>query len=220
MRGLSLRRRRLPSLTVGTEGVTLRSTPERWVTARFDEVVAALRYPDGSRTLLTDDGFFVPVEPEYWRDGREAVRAVDAAIPPERTVRIEPELTSKVDAVEEVAQRSIKRRWLVSEELEQLPQRLEEGETPLAFLSATKGVRAGLLVATDRRLIFNAKIFGEELLEWSYAEIAGMRRGRNILLWGSTLVVDTPTGEIAFGEVKKRDVEAFLAVVQPLLDAA
>jgi hypothetical protein len=218
MRGFSVKPKRLPSLTVGPDGITLRSTEERHVTARYEDCVAALRYPDGSRTLLTNDGFFLPIEPEVWRDGREAVRAVDAAIPAARTVRIEPELTGKVDAVEEVAHRSIKRRWLVSDELEHLPQRLEEGETPLAFLSATKGVRAGLLTATDRRLIFHAKIFGEEWLEWPYAEIRRMRRGRNV--WGSTLVLEGPSGEIAFGEVRKRDVDAFLEVVQPLLAAA
>lgn len=214
-RGFSLRPKRIPALVVGPEGVTLRSTPDRHVTARFDDCVAALRYPDGSRTLLTDDGFFLPVDPGLWRDGRDAVRAVDAAIPAARTVRIEPELTSRVDAVEEVAHRSVKRRWLVSEELEELPQRLEAGETPLAFLSATKGIRAGLLVATDRRLLFHAKIFGEEWLEWSYGQLRGMRRGRNV--WGSTLVVEAPGGDVSFGEVKKRDVDRFLDEVLPLL---
>ena len=50
-----------------------------------------------------------------------------------------------------------------------------EGERPLAFLSVTKGFRAGLLAATDRRLVFLARIFGEEWLEWPHDLITDVR---------------------------------------------
>ncbi len=213
--GLRIRRSGQPQLVVGVEGVMIQATPDRHVTARFDDCVVALRHPDGSRTLLTRDGFFVGVDPAVWRKGREAIRAIDAAVLPDLTVRMEPELTEKVDAVEEVAHESLKRRWLVDEELELLPERLEEGETPLAFLSATKGMRAGLLVATDRRLIFFARIFGEEWLEWPHRAITEVRRKRG--LWGAEIRITFEGDDITFHELKKRDVEAFLAVVQPLV---
>ena len=215
-RGFGVRRSRLPQLVVGDEGVVIRPSEDRHVTARFDDCVAALRTPDGTRTLLTRDGFYVTVDPSLWRDGREAVRAIDAALPDAVTVRMEPEETEKVDTVEEVADASLKRRWLVSEELELLPERLEEGELPIRFLSATKGMRAGLLAATDRRLVFFARIFGEEWLEWPYDRLRGLRRTRGLL--GTKLRLELDDGDVTFGELKKRDVDAFVAAVQPLLE--
>ena len=196
--------------------MTLRAEADRHVTALFDSCRLAIRYPDGSRTLLTDDGFFVPIEPDEWRDGRGIVRAVDAAIPEERTVRIDPEATQSLDAVEEVAHTWLRRRWLVSDELAGLPERLEDDERPLAFLSATKGVRAGLLAATDRRLLFFARIFGEEWIEWRLDEIAAVRGTRGPL-GGRRLLVSVGGEEVEFAELKKHDVERFVDVVAPLL---
>ena len=207
---------RLPQLVVGPDGVTLRTEPDRHVTALFDSCRLAIRYPDGSRTLLTDDGFFVPIEPEEWRDGRGIVRAVDAAIPEERTVRLDAEATQTADAVEEVAHAWLRRRWLVSDELAALPERLAEDERPLAFLSATKGLRAGLLAVTDRRLLFFARIFGEEWIEWRLDEITSVHGTRGPL-GGRRLLVSVGGEDVEFGELKKHDVERFVDLVAPLL---
>ena len=56
----------------------------------FDRCTVAIRYPDGSRTLITDDGFFAPIAPSDWKDGKDAVVAIDAAIPADRVVEMEP----------------------------------------------------------------------------------------------------------------------------------
>ena len=109
--GFRVRRSRLPQLVLGDEGVTIEVAEDRRITARFDECVAVLRYPDISRTLLTSDGFFVGIDPSHWRNGRAAIRAIDAALPAELMVRMEPELTERVDAVQEVADASFKRRF-------------------------------------------------------------------------------------------------------------
>jgi hypothetical protein len=215
-RGFGLRRSRLPQLVVGADGVVVRPSEERHVTARFEDCVVALRTPDGSRTLLTRDGFFVTIDPSLWRHGREVTRAIDEALPEAVTVRMDPGQTVRLEAVEEVAHASLKRRWLVSEELELLPDRLEEGELPIRFLSATKGIRAGLLAATDRRIVFLARIFGEEWLEWPYDRVRGLRRSRGF--WGAKLRIELEDGDVVFGELKKRDVDAFIAAVRPLLD--
>ena len=216
-RGFGFSPSRMPQLVVGSDGVMLRADPERHVIAPFDECVVALRYPDGSRTLLSRDGFFLGVDPALWRHGRDVIRAIDEAIPAELVVRIEPEVTEKVDAVEEVARESLRRRWLVSDELELLPERLEEGETPLAFLSATKGLRSGLLVATDRRLVFFAKIFGEEWREWPYADVREVRRRRRFL--GNQVVVEVAE-DVVFSEVKRDDAERFASIVRERLRGA
>ena len=210
-----VRRSRLPQLVLGDEGVMIEVAENRRVTARFDECVAVLRYPDTSRTLLTNDGFFVGIEPSHWRDGRAAIRAIDAALPAELTVRMEPELTERVDAVQELADASLKRGFAVDDELELLPERLEDGERPLAFLSTTKGFRAGLLIATNRRLIFFARFFGEDWLEWPYDTIQDVRIDPGRL--GSTLRVAAGGNVVSFREHKKSDGEAFVETVWPLL---
>jgi hypothetical protein len=208
---------RLPQLVVAPDGVTLRMEPDRYVTALFDTCRLAFRYPDGSRTLLTDDGFFVAIEPGEWRNGREIVRAVDAAIPEERTVRVDPAATRTVDTIEEVAKAWLRRRFYVSDELAELPERLEEGETPLAFLSVSKGVRAGLLAATDRRLLYLAQAFGEEWLEWRHGEITDVRGIRG--LTGHRLRISFEGGSVEFAEIKKRDVQRFVDLLGPLVDS-
>ena len=168
--GLRLRSGSLPELVVGDEGASVRVGDFR-TASRFDECVALLRYPDGSRTLLSKDGFFVVVDPSLWRKGSEAVAAVDAALPAELVVRMDPSLSERTDTVEEAAAEKLSRRWVVSDELELLPDRLEEGESVVTLCEGVKGLRAGLLVATDRRVIFVAKIRGETWLEFAYGEI-------------------------------------------------
>jgi predicted Zn-dependent peptidase len=213
--GLRLRRSGTPELVLGTDGVLLRPDPERHVTARFGDCAAVLRYPDGSRTILTDDGFFVAVDPSAWRKGAEIVRAIDAAVTAERVVRMEPELLDRVDSVEEVAQASLRKRGLVSEELELLPHRLEEGETPLAFLSTTMGWRAGLLAATDRRILFLARIIRETWVEWPYEDIKWVHVESK--RWGTKLRLGVPEGSVEFGEIKPEDAERFAEVVRERL---
>jgi len=128
---------------------------------------------------------------------------------------MEPELTERVDAVQELADGSFKRRFFVDDELELLPERLEDGERPLAFLSTTRGFRAGLLVATNRRLIFFALVFREDWLEWPYDAIQDVRIERARL--GSRLLVAAGGHVVFFREHKKRDGEAFVETVLPLL---
>ena len=215
-RGFGVRRSRLPQLVVGDEGVTIRTADASRITARFDECVVALRYPDTSRTLLTSDGFFVGVDPAMWRNGRDAVRAIDAALPPDLTIRMEPALTERVDAVHELADASLNGRRFVGEEVELLPERLEEGESPVALLSTTKGLRTGLLVATDRRLIFFARVLGEVWLEWDYGSIKDVRVRRGLL--GSVLrVLPAREEEITFSGHKRREAEAFVETVRQRL---
>ena len=214
--GTRLRRSRGTKLVLGAEGVLLQPEPDRHVAARFDRCAAVLRYSDGSRTLLTADGFFIAVDPSAWRSGDEIVRAIDAAIPDELVVRMEPELMVKTDAVEQVASEFLTSRKLVTEELELLPERLEDDEQPLAFLSTAKGWRAGLLVATDRRVFFLARIWRETWIEWDYAEIERIDvddKPKN-----TSVRIHARDGEAEFGEVKRHDADRFAAVARRGLD--
>ena len=205
--GVRLRRRGWePVLTVGEQGVTIAA--EQWrTTVAFDQCVALLRYPDDTRTLLGEDGYFAHVDPRAWRRGMDAAAAIDAAVPEELVIRMEPALTAHSDAVERVAAEKLKRRWVVSEELELLPGRLEHGETILTLCEASKGMRAGLLAVTDRRLIFFARIRKETWLEFTFGEIDRIEGSEGIL--DSTVKIEARGEEITFSGIapKERTLE-------------
>ena len=79
------------------------SGPRFRVTVPYDRCTVALRYADGERTLVSDDGFFAVVRPEEWKRGRDAVAAIDAAVPPALVAVMDPEPSEQVDSVDDAA---------------------------------------------------------------------------------------------------------------------
>jgi len=134
------------------EGVT--SARRDWaVTALYESTVLCMRAP-GARTLLTDDGFFLPIVADDWTHGDELLEEIDRAIPPELVVSESPGLDARADAVAELASATFKRTWLISDELAILPMLLEDGELLLVLAKASRGWKLGLVALTDRRLHF------------------------------------------------------------------
>ena len=123
------------------------------MTARYQSTVLCMRTP-GGRTLLTDDGFFLPIVADDWTHGDELLQDIDRAIPPELVVSDSPELDARVDAVTQLVSETFKRTWLISDELAVLPLLLEDGESLLALATASRGWKMGLIALTDRRLHF------------------------------------------------------------------
>jgi zinc protease len=200
--GLRLRRSATePELVVGAEGVMMTYGPSR-ITVPFDRCTLAMRYPDGSRTLISDDGFFARLSPSDWKDGKEAVAAVDAAIPADLVVEMEPELAEQMSSVDAAAA-TLNRRWTISEELEQLPERLEPDEQIVLMSEAARGMRLGLLVVTARRVIFFALIRGETWIELGYDEIESVSIRRTPLNQTLTLVRDGE--EVVLSDVSPSD---------------
>src|SRR5918999_1230093 len=69
LRGGRFRRRRgPPHVVAGEDGIMYVPVDGIEITVPFRACVAAVRRPDGSRTLLSDDGFFVTVERGTWED--------------------------------------------------------------------------------------------------------------------------------------------------------
>lgn len=201
--GLRLRRSDSePTLVVGQTGVMFTLGDLR-STVAFDECAVALRYPDGSRTLLSESGFFVGVDPQAWKDGDEAVAAIDAAVPEELVVRMEPVLAERTDAIEQLATEKLNRRWVVAEELQLLPERLGHDEEVVTLCEAMKGLRAGLLVATNHRVIFFARIGGETWLEFPYDTITRVQ-GKESLI-DSTVTLEARDEEITFRGIAPRE---------------
>jgi zinc protease len=68
-------------LHIGGEGITS-VDHGRPTTVRFDQVAAMMRWPDGARQLMGEDGFVVGVEPTFWNLDPGAIAAIDAAVHP------------------------------------------------------------------------------------------------------------------------------------------
>jgi zinc protease len=194
-----------PKLVLGEEGVMIEGPGSR-TAVRFDRCVAALRYQDGSRTLLSEDGFYLIVEPALWKGGAEIVAELDARVSPEVVVPVNPALIEQAESVERRAAEDLKRRWVVSDELEQLPSRLEPGEEIVTLCEAAKGMRAGLLVATDRRVIFFAIIRRETWLEFPYETVRSVDGSEGVRgVRDATVTIRTADEKLKFTGVVPRE---------------
>jgi predicted Zn-dependent peptidase len=192
------RQRGQPQLTSSADGVTLTSPTGSAITARFGSTVLCIREP-GARTLLTDDGFFVPVRASEWQDGEAVLAAIDAAIPVELVVSESAMLDANVDDVTRLAAATFKRTWHVSDELEALPGLLGDGEEVLALGAGNRGWRWGLLAVTDRRLCY---VYGSgdssKSLFLAREDVSGARAD------GSTLHVVVSGEDMKFTNVEPR----------------
>jgi hypothetical protein len=195
-RGLNLSRdARAVRLVVGSEGITHLGTDGTRSPVRWDECVAALRWADGTRGLWSADGFYVEVAPALWRRGGEIVAAIDSHVPSELVVRMEPEQEEAKARAEATLSRFVERGRSTSTEQDTLAQYLDQGETVVAALKATKLPRQGVLVLTDQRLLF---LFLDELREaLALADIRSV--GLQPALWFSPeLVVEAGANRYTF----------------------
>jgi hypothetical protein len=204
----SLRR---AELTASPEGVTLTSPAGTAITARFDSTVLCVREP-GTRTLLTDDGFFVPVTGSDWQDGEAVLASIDAAIPAELVVSESP----GADDVERLTAATFKRTWHVSDELAVLPGLLADGEKLLALGAASRGWRWGLIAVTDARFCFVYGDGSSRSLFVDREDVSGVR------VDGSTLHLTADGEDVELTSVEPRgkaeELARLLGTVSPGLD--
>ena len=172
-----------------------------WVTAPFDRTVLCIRSQD-ERTLLTDDGFFLPILARDWTHGAELVDEIDRAIAGELVVPDWPPPDARgATALHELALSTFRRTWLVSEELQLLPTLLEEGEVPLVLAKASRGWKLGLLALTDRRLHF---VYGDG----SKHSFAVSRETVGATAKGATLRLDLGEESVKLTDVDPKDQAA------------
>jgi zinc protease len=145
---------RKASLVVGDEGVTIQAPDGSGITALFADCALVVRDSEGSRLLVSDDGFFVPVDPTDWRKGKEAVALIDAAVDPALVVAGDPELERRREQVDRVAAACVPDLRWVGDELRALPGVLEDDEELLLVARASRSWRLGMAVLTERRLFF------------------------------------------------------------------
>ena len=77
-------------MIVGPEGVSWQNAEGRSLTVRFDDCVGVLAGSNGVRVLWGRDGFSVRVVPADWRGGPDAVARIDAAIPANLVLPLDP----------------------------------------------------------------------------------------------------------------------------------
>jgi len=195
---------RRTSLTVGADGVTWRTGDGSPYTILFEDLAVILRWPDGSRTLFGRDGTRFTVDPKDWRRGRRALVAIDARVAPELIVAMEPERTRATERVEAVASEKLKRRWVIEDELKLLPEALDADEELLTLAEANRGFRAGLLAATNRRVLWLYTFRREQRLEFAYEDIAHVRVEKK--LFETKLVLDLGDGKepVKFGDLSPK----------------
>ena len=174
-----------------------------WVTAPYERTVLCIRGED-QRTVLTDDGFFLPVFASAWTHGAELVDEIDRAIPTDLVVPDWPASDPRATAVGELARSTFRRTWLVSEELELLPTLLAEGEEPLVLAKASRGWKLGLVALTNRRLHF---VYGDG----SKHSFVVDRDSVSATAKGSTLTLDLGDESVKLTDVDPKDKAAELA---------
>ena len=213
-RGLRARLRRADRwghLVVGAEGVA-RITPAESLAIRFDECAALLRWTDGRRALWSRDGFYLELVPDEWQDGSELAARIDAAVPPERVVPMEPSLETLLAEVGEALEGKVKRGFTTSNEIDALPGLLADGERLTLASRADIGWRAGLLAVTDRRVLF---VYLDDVrLDLPLDSVRSATTGKS--MWsGSRIVVETGDGTHTFTNVPDDRVDEVAAALRP-----
>lgn len=202
LRGLNLgREARRTRLVVGDDGISVLTADGGAATVRFDECVAVERWASGARALWGADGFRVEVEPEAWRDGDRVVRTIDERISPTLVVPMEREVEERVAEIDVLAEAKVKRGWMTSDELRTLPALLAPGEQVVTLAQASKRWRSGVLVLTDRRLLF---LYLEDLVEEvDLSAITSVDATEKTWIGYSKLGVATVDGERTYTDIKE-----------------
>ena len=218
-RGILLRGdSRRTSLVVGADGVSITWPDGSLSTVHFATCVAMQTWADGTRLLWNEDGMRLFVDPELWRGGAEAVRAIDERVPATVVVPMDRELEERVAATDELLATKLKRRWLNADELRALPHHLRETEQLVSAAEASVGWRAGVLALTTERLLF--LYFGDVRTEIALGDVAAVRTERPRWFTDSKIVVTTPSGETAFRDVKPEErLEELAELIRERIEA-
>ena len=194
------------ALLLAPEGLSVESASGDRSTVLFADCELVLHWSDGSRTLFGRDGFKIHVDPTAWRKGNEIVASIDAELSPDLIVRMERELSDRISAVDSLVKEKLKRRWVVSEELDSLPELLEDDERLLTFAEANRGLRAGLLVVTDRRVLWVYAPKPERMLDVARADVRSVRARKGTpLLADAKVWVETPDEVVEFEDIVPRE---------------
>jgi zinc protease len=141
-------------LVVGNDGVTLVENGSPFTTVLFADCAALVRLPDGVRVLIGSDGQWIQFSWIEYRSGSRIISEIESRLPPHVIVDVAGDERRR--EVEDAVARCLTRRWVVFGELEALGDYLDRGEKIITMAEATRRLRGGVLLVTDRRLLFVA----------------------------------------------------------------
>jgi hypothetical protein len=106
-----------PTLTVSDEGLMLTRAPGEHVTVRYADTAVLLCWNDGKRSLISDDGFSVTLDPAQWKDSGAVLSAATARVPGNLVVPLDrpgpatpkPQPVSQADAGQQASAKPMNR---------------------------------------------------------------------------------------------------------------
>jgi zinc protease len=203
LRGLYGRRELRKARAVsGPEGVSLVAPDGQALTVFFADCVALAHWPDGTRGLWGEDGFYIEVDPSHWRGGKELARLIDESVAPELRVPMEPSFEDRAASVEGAAE-NIKRGWMTSDELAALPHVLAEDERVVSVVQASRRLKVGVAALTDRRFLF--LYFDDVLVDVPCAAITDVRSEGGSLLKDNSLSISTASETHEFSDLRPKE---------------
>ncbi|HYI20775.1 MAG TPA: hypothetical protein VD836_18810 [Solirubrobacteraceae bacterium] len=195
-------------LVVGDDGATL-VEDDGHVTVLWTDLAGVVREAPGQLLLVAADGAFLRLVIETWEDGEELEpllvdRAPEPGVVPGR-------LLARHEQIRSLASEQLPQPEAVVDLRDQVPALLVDGEEPRALAQARRGRGAGLLVLTDRRILFVAPE-GEEHWQALLPEITGASDSSGFAGMGKTrLRIATSEGEEEFKDVAPSErVDDFL----------
>lgn len=160
-------------LVVGEAGLTL-TDDDGVVTIPAGEVAFVSQGSGGALTVHGVDGSWVEIDPAALQEG-DAFRSALGTLSPDPYV---PSADERAGLVRRLAAEQLERHWTVRDELDLPPELLADDEQPRLIAEADRGARTGLLVLTDRRVLFVYEgLRKEEFLQFPLAEIRGAEGG-------------------------------------------
>ncbi len=76
------------TLVLGADGIVWTPDDRHHRTIRWDDVEACLTFDNGKRIVMANSGATVAVTPWHWQSGHDLPRLVDAAVDPQRYIRL------------------------------------------------------------------------------------------------------------------------------------
>jgi hypothetical protein len=186
-------------LVVSQEGVSHVATDSgRASTVRFADVAAAVQEPDGSLTLIGRDGAAVPIDPHAFRGAGQVVADLERTLPPDLVVP--PRETGRLD---QLARRKLRVGARVEAELQLLRDRLDHDEQAVTMSEAAVGYMWGLLVVTDRRVVFVHRGDRRPVVrELPYSHVLGVKFSK---VPSHVVTLNSPVGETAFSSITPKE---------------
>jgi hypothetical protein len=201
-----LRIGRNAKVVASEEGVTLFSLDEEEpITILFAECAAVLRWSANRITLLALDGSWIELRARTLRGGHRLVREVLRRFAEELVIPMEDVQTE--ESLVELAVEKLG-RTKVLDQFKKLPEQLLPGERVENLAQIDQFLSRGLLVLTDRRLLYLSRRFiirSERVREVERADIRGIEGSERRARLRGRLDVKTKDGTAAFARFVKRE---------------